>query len=149
MSEKWFLPPLIVPATFDCLPPLIVPQGLIYAGLFAFQGVLTMKESVTYQAIIEEGEAKGEAKGKTAEARNMIFLQGRSKFGEPSAEAEAALNALSDVSQLEELGGPVAASRQLGRAARLERPWPAQPRSKEKGIALQGKMQKWCRLILR
>jgi hypothetical protein len=34
----------------------------------------------------------------------MIFLQGRSKFGEPSPEAEAALNALSDVRQLEVLG---------------------------------------------
>jgi hypothetical protein len=64
------------------------------------QGVLTMKESVTYQAIIEEGEALGEAK----EARKMILLQGQSKFGEPSAEAEAALNALSDVRQLEKLG---------------------------------------------
>jgi hypothetical protein len=60
------------------------------------QGVLTMKESVTYQAIIAEGKAE--------EARNMIFLQGRDKFGEPSAEAEAALNALSDVRQLEQLG---------------------------------------------
>lgn len=60
------------------------------------RGVLTMKESVTYQAIIEEGEAQ--------EARKMIFLQGRSKFGELSAEAETALNRLSDVSQLEELG---------------------------------------------
>jgi|SRR5579884_1200245 len=68
------------------------------------QGVLTMKESVTYQAIIREGEAKGKAEGKTEEARNMIFLQGRSKFGEPSAEAEAALNSLSDVRQLERLG---------------------------------------------
>lgn len=55
-----------------------------------------MKESVTYQAIIEEGEAK--------EARKMILLLGRSKFGEPSAEAEAALNGLSEVSQLEALG---------------------------------------------
>src|SRR5262249_40193981 len=62
------------------------------------QGVLTMKESVTYQAILEEGEAIGEAKGKAEEARKLIFLQGREKFGEPSAEAEAALNALSDVS---------------------------------------------------
>jgi hypothetical protein len=60
------------------------------------QGVLTMKESVTYQAILKEGKAQ--------EARQMMFLQGRSKFGEPSAEAEAALNALSDVRQLEELG---------------------------------------------
>lgn len=64
------------------------------------QGVLTMKESVTYQAIIEEGKAEG----KSEEARNMIFLQGQSKFGEPSSEAEAALNALSDVRQLEKLG---------------------------------------------
>jgi predicted transposase YdaD len=38
------------------------------------QGVLTMKESVTYQAIIEEGEAKGEAKGKTEEARKLLRL---------------------------------------------------------------------------
>jgi hypothetical protein len=68
------------------------------------QGVLTMKESVTYQAIIEEGEAKGRAEGKAEEARNMIFLQGQSKFGEPSAEAKAALNALNDVRQLEKLG---------------------------------------------
>ena len=60
------------------------------------QGVLTMKESVTYQAIIREGEAK--------EARKMILIQGREKFGEPSAEVEAALNALSEVSQLEQLG---------------------------------------------
>jgi len=63
-----------------------------------------MKESSTYRAILEEGEAKGEAKGKAEEARKMIFLLGRVKLGEPSAEAEAALNGLSDVGQLEELG---------------------------------------------
>jgi hypothetical protein len=68
------------------------------------QGVLTMKESVTYQAIIEEGETKGKAEGKVEEARNMILLMGRSQFGEPSTETEAALNALSDVRQLEKLG---------------------------------------------
>jgi hypothetical protein len=67
------------------------------------QGVLTMKESVTYQAIIREGEAKGKAEGKAEEARRLIFLQGRDKFGEPPMEAEAALNALSDVNRLEEL----------------------------------------------
>ncbi len=64
------------------------------------RGVLTMKESVTYQAILEEGKAEGKAE----EARNMILLMGRSLFGEPSAEAEAALNALSDVRRLEKLG---------------------------------------------
>jgi hypothetical protein len=34
----------------------------------------------------------------------MLLLQGRSRFGEPSAKIVAAPGALSDVSQLEELG---------------------------------------------
>lgn len=74
-------------------------MGMRYERALAqrlLQGVLAMKESVTYQAIIEEGEAKGK--------RSMIFLMARSRFGEPSAEAEDALNALSDVPQLEKLG---------------------------------------------
>src|SRR5207253_2343305 len=45
------------------------------------RGVVNMKESVTYQAILEEGEAKGKAE----EARKMLLLQGREQFGEPSA----------------------------------------------------------------
>jgi predicted transposase YdaD len=60
------------------------------------QGVVTMKESVTYQAIIEEGEAR--------EARKMVLLMGRTRFGEPPPEAVAALDALTDVTRLEELG---------------------------------------------
>jgi hypothetical protein len=60
------------------------------------QGVATMKESVTYQAILREGEV--------GEARKMLLLQGRSRFGEPPSEVVAALDALSDVSQLEDLG---------------------------------------------
>jgi len=58
-----------------------------------------MEEAVTYQAVI----SKGEAKGKTEEARKMLLLQGRSRFGEPPPEAVAALDALTDVSRLEEL----------------------------------------------
>ena len=63
------------------------------------QGVITMKESVTYQAILEEGEAKGMAK----EARNILLLLGRDQFGEPSAKVRAALEGLADVNRLEEL----------------------------------------------
>jgi predicted transposase YdaD len=59
------------------------------------QGVVTMKESVTYQAILEEGEVK--------EARKLLLLLGRDQFGEPSAEVQTALDALTDVSRLEEL----------------------------------------------
>ena len=62
-----------------------------------------MKESVTYQAIIEEGLAEGLAKGELEEARKILLLLGRRHFGEPSAEALAAVNALTDVRKLEEL----------------------------------------------
>lgn len=51
-----------------------------------------------------EGEAKGKAEGKAEEARKMLLLQGRDRFGEPSAKIAALLNALTDVGQLEALG---------------------------------------------
>jgi HEAT repeat protein len=60
------------------------------------QGVTAMEESVFYQAVIR--------KGKIEEARKILLLQGRSRFGEPPPEAVAALDALTDVSRLEELG---------------------------------------------
>ncbi|MBY0522869.1 MAG: hypothetical protein K2R98_05705 [Gemmataceae bacterium] len=64
------------------------------------QGVVAMEESVTYQKIIRKGEARGEAN----EARKMVVLMGRARFGEPSPEALAALDALTDVGRLEALG---------------------------------------------
>jgi hypothetical protein len=75
------------------------------------QGVLRMKESVTYQAILEEGRVEGEAKGriegkaegKTEEARRFLLLLGRDKFGEPSARIQAALHTLVDVNAIEAL----------------------------------------------
>ncbi len=69
------------------------------------QGVTGMEESVIYQKLIRKGEAKGKAEGKAEEARHMLLLQGCSRFGEPPPEAAvAALDALTDVGQLEELG---------------------------------------------
>ncbi len=72
------------------------------------QGVLAMEESVTYQAILQKGEArgeaKGEAKGRAEEARRMLLLMGRSRFGEPPPAVVAALEALTDVEKLEQLG---------------------------------------------
>jgi hypothetical protein len=62
-----------------------------------------MKESTTYQAILDEGEAIGIAKGKAEEARKMLLLQGREQFGEPSAKIVALLDALTDLRQLEAL----------------------------------------------
>src|SRR5262249_44801849 len=63
------------------------------------QGVVTMKESVTYQAILEEGQIEGKIK----EARRIVLLLGRDQFGEPSADVQAALDAITDVNRLEEL----------------------------------------------
>ena len=67
------------------------------------QGVVTMKESVTYQAILEEGEAKGLALGQIEEAKKILVLMGRNRFGEPPAQALAAIAAVSDVKKLEDL----------------------------------------------
>jgi predicted transposase YdaD len=71
------------------------------------QGVFNMKESTTYQAILAEGIAEGIAMGKAEgiaeEARKILLLQGQCRFGEPSADVVAALDALTDVTKLEEL----------------------------------------------
>jgi hypothetical protein len=54
-----------------------------------------MKESVTYQAILEEGEAN--------EARKMLLLMGSDRFGEPSEKIAAHLDAETDLGRLESL----------------------------------------------
>ena len=59
-----------------------------------------MKESSTYQAILQEGKAEGKAE----EARRMLLLQGRDRFGEPSAKIVALLDAVTDLGGLEALG---------------------------------------------
>src|SRR5262249_35596318 len=69
-----------------------------------FRGVRSMKESVTYQMILEEGEAKGEAKGALAEAKKLLRLLGESRFGPPEAQTTRALEAIADLTRLEELG---------------------------------------------
>jgi predicted transposase YdaD len=60
------------------------------------RGVVGMKESTTYQAILEEGRLEG--------ARKMLLLVGRERLGEPDATSAAAINAMTDVEQLHNLG---------------------------------------------
>jgi predicted transposase YdaD len=61
------------------------PQALIDQIM---KGVEDMEESVTYQAIIRKGEAKGLAKGKMEgaieEARSILILLGTERWGKPS-----------------------------------------------------------------
>jgi hypothetical protein len=59
------------------------------------QGVVRMRESVTYQAIIDEGKAE--------EAREILLLLGRDQLGEPSAKVRATLEAMTDVLRLNDL----------------------------------------------
>jgi predicted transposase YdaD len=59
------------------------------------QGVQAMRESSTYQAILEEGRAE--------EARRLLLLQGHDRFGPPSSETRAAIETISSVERLEQL----------------------------------------------
>src|SRR5438445_13300956 len=53
--------------------------GLRYSPALAaqlFRGVVSMKESSTYQAILAEGRAEGEVRGAVAEATKVLRLLG-------------------------------------------------------------------------
>jgi predicted transposase YdaD len=72
--------------------------GLRYSPEFARQllrRVRAMKESTTYQSILEEGKAMG--------ARELVLHQGRVRFGPPDATVTAALEGITDLGRLEEL----------------------------------------------
>jgi hypothetical protein len=84
-----------------------VLTGLRYSEALArslFGGVLEMKESSTYQAIVAEGRAEGLSLGAIKEARKFLLKVGRKRFGRPDEATRAAINAISDVSRLEQLG---------------------------------------------
>jgi predicted transposase YdaD len=57
------------------------------------RGVRKMKESVTYQAIVEEGRLE--------EARAILLRQGQKRFGPATAKVRAALEAITSVERLE------------------------------------------------
>jgi predicted transposase YdaD len=64
-----------------------------------FRGVVTMKESSTYQAILEEGRGEGAV----AEAKKVLRLQGDDAFGPPDTRTAWAIERLEDLAQLEAL----------------------------------------------
>lgn len=85
-------------AVKDLWAATYVLLGLRYSQAFArllFQEVLGMKESTTYQAIIQEG--------RLAEARHIILRLGQKRFGRVDDATESLLNAIDDVQRLEEL----------------------------------------------
>jgi len=58
-----------------------------------------MKESSTYQAIVEEGIAEGALK----EARKLLFQLGTKQLGQPNARTLAALAKIIDLERIEAL----------------------------------------------
>jgi hypothetical protein len=76
------------------------PRDLVEALL---QGVRSMKESVTYRAILEEGEALGMTKGALAQTKKVLRMQGEDCFGAPDTATARALDQLNDLPRLEAL----------------------------------------------
>ena len=79
-------------------------MGLKYSQAFAGQllrEVMEMKESVAYQAIIAEGEAKGEIKGRIAEARAILLRLGTKRLGTPPSAMQEKLENIKTLEYLE------------------------------------------------
>ena len=105
--------------------------GLRYSRELArhlLRGVRSMKESVTYQAILEEGEEKGAL----AEARKIVLRLGRNRFGPPDARVTAAVEAIADVERLEELGERLLSAASWDELLGLPAPSRPQPRRRPK-----------------
>ena len=64
-----------------------------------------MEDSVTYQAILERGEARGKLQGRADEARRIITQIGSKRFGPPDAQTQARLDAFVSPEALETLAG--------------------------------------------
>lgn len=58
-----------------------------------------MEESATYRAIIE----KGRSSGRMEEARRLLMLMGKKRFGNPSTSVRKVLTAITDIERLEKL----------------------------------------------
>jgi hypothetical protein len=73
-------------------------MGLRYLSELAdalFQRVRAMKESTTYQFIINEGKVEG--------TKAVLLLQGEDRFGPPSPETRAQVEAIKDFNRLKQL----------------------------------------------
>jgi predicted transposase YdaD len=68
------------------------------------RGVQGMRESSTYQRIVDEGRTEGRAEGLVEGARDMLLLVGEEHLGPADAATRAAIEAIHDTDRLQELG---------------------------------------------
>lgn len=83
-----------------------VLMGLRYPADFTttlLQGVRAMKESTTYQHILNEGRALGLVEGRTAEAIHILLHLGRKRFGPPDHQTVAIIESIGDLVRVEHL----------------------------------------------
>ena len=85
-------------------------MGLKYSEALSAQllrGVQEMEESVTYQAILQRGEEKGRREGREegrlVEARAILMRLGSLRFGPPSDDTQAYIEALNTPERLEQM----------------------------------------------
>ncbi len=85
---------------------LAYPRDLV-ANLL--KGVRSLRDSDTYQAILDEGraddEARGEALGQLDEARRIVLRFGHKRFGAPPLEIQTGIGSLTNLNQTEPLAG--------------------------------------------
>lgn len=75
---------------------LKVPRPL---GAQLFRGVRAMRESSTYQAILDEGREDGSLR----QTRKLLLRLGNQKFGAPGPEVEASVQAINELDRLERM----------------------------------------------
>ena len=84
-----------------------VLMGLRYERALVEQllsGVRDMEESVTYQAIVEKGVAKGRQEGRLEQARHSLLVLGEELFGTPAeSRTRARIEAINSLEQLDQL----------------------------------------------
>jgi len=89
-------------------------MGLRYSeemAMHLLEGVASMQESTTYQAILREGREAGRneglneglIEGRVREAQRLLLLLGESRFGAPGEPDRSAVEAIQDLERLERL----------------------------------------------
>jgi predicted transposase YdaD len=93
-------------ASPDLWTSTYILMGLRYPPELAaqlLQGVRAMRESATYQAILEEGRSEGRVEGRVEEARRFLLLLGENQYGTPDAATRATLETITELERLERL----------------------------------------------
>lgn len=67
------------------------------------RGVLTVKDSIIYQDIFEEGEAAGLGKGRVEGCMKILLRLGAKRWGKPNPGEKVALEAIADLDRLDRM----------------------------------------------